>query len=94
MKMGAEHRWDGNDREKPKYLLKNLLPATLPIRSLTNTELGSNPCVRGEKSGEYLSETWNSPRLYLSAFKIKITCNFLVPFLWKDSKGNLLGYVH
>jgi hypothetical protein len=50
MRMDAEHRWGANDREKPKYLSRNVSLATLPTRSPTKTELGSNTCLRGEKS--------------------------------------------
>jgi hypothetical protein len=50
MKMDAEDRWDGSDREKPEVLSKKLSPATLPTRSPTKTELVSNPYLLGEKS--------------------------------------------
>jgi hypothetical protein len=43
-----EHRWDENDREKPKYSEKTCPSATLSTTNPARTDPGSKPGLRGE----------------------------------------------
>jgi hypothetical protein len=44
-----EQRWKDTDRGKPKDSEKNCASDTLPTTHPTWTDLGANPCLRGEK---------------------------------------------
>jgi len=78
--------------KNPSTCRKTCPSATLPTGSPTKTELGSNPFLLGEKSENIRLRLGTAlDSVYLSAFNIKITCNFPVPVLWEDSKGKLLA---